>query len=73
MRAMQIAETAGMAPYQVEKSLPLVRRFTFEQLEAAHRALLGVDITLKSTAMPPDLLLDILTLRFGEADADPRL
>lgn len=72
MQAMQIAETAGMAPYQVEKALPLVRRFTFEQLEAAHRALLGVDITLKSTAMPAELLLDILTLRFGEPDADPR-
>ncbi len=73
MRSQQIAETVGMAPFLAEKALPLVRRFTFEQLEAAHRALLGVDVTLKSTAMPADLLLDILTLRFGEPDADPRL
>lgn len=73
MRSQQIAETVGMAPFLAEKALPLVRRFTFAQLEAAHRALLGVDVTLKSTAMPPDLLLDILTLRFGEPDADPRL
>lgn len=72
MSAFQIAQTAGLAPYQVEKALRVVGRFTVEQLEAAHRALLGVDVTLKSTAMPPDLLLDLLTLRFGEADAGPR-
>lgn len=72
MRSFQIAETAGLAPFQVEKSLPLVRRFTFAQLEAAHRALLDIDVTIKSTAMPAELLLDVLTLRFGEADAAER-
>ncbi|MDE3230069.1 MAG: DNA polymerase III subunit delta [Chloroflexota bacterium] len=72
MSAFQIAQTAGLAPFAVEKALRLVGRFTTEQLEAAHRALLGVDVSLKSTAMPPALLLDLLTLRFGETDADPR-
>jgi DNA polymerase-3 subunit delta len=66
MRSLQIAETAGLAPYTVEKSLPLARKFTFAQLEAAHRALLDVDVALKSSRMSPELALDLLTLQFGE-------
>ncbi len=65
MRSLQIAQTAGLAPYTVEKSLPLARHFTFAQLEAAHRALLEVDVALKSSRMTPELALDLLTLQFG--------
>jgi DNA polymerase-3 subunit delta len=65
MRSLQIAETAGLAPYTVEKSLPLARHFSFAQLEAAHRALLDVDVALKSSRMTPELALDLLTLQFG--------
>lgn len=72
MRSFQIAETAGLAPFQVEKLLRLAPRFTFAQLEAAHRALLDVDIALKSTPISPDLALDLLILRFGATDADQR-
>ncbi|HZC05213.1 MAG TPA: DNA polymerase III subunit delta [Ktedonobacterales bacterium] len=65
MRSPQIAQTAGLAPFVVDKSLPLARKFTFAQLEAAHRSLLDVDIALKSSRMTPELALDLLTLQFG--------
>ncbi len=65
MRAPQIAQTAGLAPYTVEKSLPLARQFTFAQLEAAHRHLLDVDLALKRSKMTPELALDLLVIGFG--------
>lgn len=65
MRSLQIAETAGLAPFVVDKSLPLARQFTFAQLEAAHRSLLDADLALKSSRMSPELALDLLTLQFG--------
>ena len=65
MRAQQIAQTAGMSPYVVEKSLPLARQFTFAQLEAAHRNLLDVDLALKRSKMTPELALDLLVIGFG--------
>lgn len=65
MRAPQIAQTAGMAPFTVEKSLPLARQFTFAQLEAAHRNLLDVDLALKRSKMTPELALDLLVIGFG--------
>lgn len=67
LRPHQIAQSAGMAPYVVEKSLPLARQFTFAQLEAAHRALLDVDTTLKHSRMTPELALDLLVVEFGNA------
>lgn len=70
MRSPQIAQVAGMAPFVVEKSLPLARQFSFAQLEAAHRALLDTDIALKSSRMSPELALDLLTLQFGEVGRD---
>ena len=63
--AYQIASTAGLAPFVVEKSLALARRFTFAQLEAAHRTLLSIDIALKRSRMTPELALDLLVLEFG--------
>jgi len=65
MRAPQIAQTAGMAPYVVEKTLPLARQFTFAQLEAAHRNVLNVDLALKRSRMTPELALDLLVIGFG--------
>lgn len=67
MPAHQIASAAGIAPFVVEKSLRLVRRFTFAQLEAAHRALLEIDTSLKRSRMTPELALDLLVLEFGRA------
>ncbi len=66
MRAGEIAETAGMAPFVVEKSLQLARQFTFAQLNAAHHAALAVDVALKSSRITPEMALDLLILQFGE-------
>ena len=65
MRAPQIAQTAGMPPFVVEKSLTLARQFSVAQLEAAHRALLETDVALKTSRMTPELALDLLALQFG--------
>ena len=66
MGAYQIASTAGLAPFVVEKSAPLARHFSFAQLEAAHRSLLEIDIALKRSRMTPELALDLLVLEFGK-------
>jgi DNA polymerase-3 subunit delta len=67
LRAQQIAEAAGLNPFVVGKTLPLVRRFSFAQLKAAQRAVLGVDTALKRGRMPAELALDLLVIEFGEA------
>ncbi len=66
LRAPQIAEVAGLNPYVVTKTLPLVRRFSFPQLKAAYRAVLGVDTSLKRSRMPAELALDLLVIEFGQ-------
>ncbi|HEY7349674.1 MAG TPA: DNA polymerase III subunit delta [Ktedonobacterales bacterium] len=66
LRPQQIAEAAGLNPFVVSKTLPLVRRFSFAQLKAAHRAALGVDTALKRSRMPAELALDLLVIEFGE-------
>ena len=67
MPTHQSASAAGIAPFVVEKSLRLARRFTFAQLEAAHRTLLEIDTSLKRSRMTPELALDLLVLEFGKA------
>jgi DNA polymerase III subunit delta len=69
LRAIEIAEAAGMAPYAVEKALPLARQFTLAQLEAAHHAALAVDVALKNSRMTPEMALDLLLLQFGQTDS----
>jgi DNA polymerase-3 subunit delta len=66
MPAHQIAATAGIAPFVVDKSLRLARRFTFAELETAHRTLLEIDTALKRSRMTPELALDLLVLEFGK-------
>ncbi|HEU5366917.1 MAG TPA: DNA polymerase III subunit delta [Ktedonobacterales bacterium] len=66
LRAQQIAEVAGLNPFVVGKTLPLVRRFSLAQLKAAYRAVLGVDTALKRSRMPAELALDLLIIEFGE-------
>lgn len=67
LRAPQIAQVAGMAPFVAEKSLTLAQRFTIAQLEAAHRSLLEVDTALKRSRMTPEMALDLLVVEFGTA------
>jgi DNA polymerase-3 subunit delta len=65
LRPAQIAQTAGMAPFHVEKTLGLARQFSMAQLEAGHRNLLEVDTALKRSRMTPEMALDLLILGFG--------
>ncbi|HEV2236827.1 MAG TPA: DNA polymerase III subunit delta [Ktedonobacterales bacterium] len=65
LRGGQIAQTVGMSPFIVEKSVALARQFTFAQLVAAHRALLEMDAALKLSRMTPELALDLLVVEFG--------
>jgi DNA polymerase-3 subunit delta len=66
LHAQQIAEAAGLNPFVVGKTLPLVRRFSLAQLKAAYRAVLGVDTALKRSRLPAELALDLLVIEFGE-------
>jgi len=70
LRSPQIVQTAGLAPFVVDKSLPLARQFSMAQLEAAHRMLLEIDVALKSSRMTPELALDLLTLQFGASPGE---
>lgn len=70
MRGAEIASTAGMAPFQVEKALGLTRQFSFAQLRAAHHAALSVDLALKTSRMTPEMALDMLLLQFGQVGQD---
>lgn len=72
LRAQQIAEVAGLNPFVVGKTLPLVRRFSLAQLQAAYRAVLGVDNALKRSRMPAELALDLLVIEFGEEPQSSR-
>ncbi|HKV84982.1 MAG TPA: DNA polymerase III subunit delta, partial [Ktedonobacterales bacterium] len=65
MRGPQIAQAAGLAPFVVDKSLPLARQFSFAQLEAAHRTLLDIDKALKLSKTTPEMALDLLAVEFG--------
>jgi DNA polymerase-3 subunit delta len=65
LRAPQIAQQAGLAPYVVEKSLPLARQLSFAQVEVAHRHLFEIDTALKRSRMTPEMALDLLVLDFG--------
>ncbi len=64
-RPPQIAQSAGLSAFVVEKSLGLARRFSMAELETAHRALLEVDTSLKRSRTTPEMALDLLILGFG--------
>jgi DNA polymerase-3 subunit delta len=65
MRSAQIASTAGMAPFLVEKAMRQVGNFKMTQLEDAYRQLLATDAALKRSRMTPEMALDLLIVNFG--------
>jgi len=66
LRSGEIAASAGVAPFLVEKTIGQARRFSFAQLESAHRGCLRVDTALKRSRMTPELALDLLIIEFGQ-------
>jgi DNA polymerase III subunit delta len=65
MRAAQIAETIGIAPFVADKALRQVGKFTPAQLEEAYRQLLATDAALKRSRLAPEMALDLLVVAFG--------
>lgn len=66
-RAPEIAQAVGLPPFIVEKTLAQARRFTPAQIDAALRACLEVDTTLKRSRLAPELALDLLVTEFGRS------
>jgi DNA polymerase III subunit delta len=69
-RAAEIAQITGIAPYMIEKSLPLARQFSLPELEATHRRLLDIDTSLKRSKMTPEMALDLLVFEFGTKSSE---
>jgi DNA polymerase-3 subunit delta len=69
-RAAEIAQITGIAPYMIEKSLPLARQFSLPELEATHRRLLDTDTSLKRSKMTPEMALDLLVFEFGTKSSE---
>jgi DNA polymerase-3 subunit delta len=69
-RVAEIAQIAGIAPYVVEKSLPLARQFSLLELQATHRRLRDIDASLKRSKMTPEMALDLLVFEFGSQSGE---
>lgn len=65
MRVAEISATAGIAPFVVERLLPLARQFSWDELESTHRMLRDIDSSLKRSKMTPEMALDLLVIEFG--------
>ncbi len=66
MRAPQIASTAKIAPFVVDKALRQVGKFGPGQLESAYHQLLATDAALKRSRLTPEMALDLLITTFGQ-------
>ncbi len=56
----EIAKKLGIHPFVILKSLERVKNFTFEQLKSIYGQLLQIDYKIKTGAMKPRLLFDLL-------------
>ncbi len=65
LRMPAIAQITGIAPFLVQKLLPLVHQFSLAELEATHRRLRDIDYSLKRSKMTPEMALDLLVIEFG--------
>lgn len=54
-----MARELGIHPFVIKKSLPMVKRYTFEELEYIHANLLDIDIKTKTSHGDQSMLLDI--------------
>ena len=64
--ADDIAKQAKVNPYVVRKSQSLARNLPLERLKRNIHDLLGLDIGLKTTALPADEALQLFLIRLGE-------
>jgi len=59
MTSDALAETLGLHPYAVKKSLPLVRRYPLQKLKNIYQRLLEIDIKTKTGQGDQSMLLDL--------------
>ncbi|MGO8946467.1 MAG: DNA polymerase III subunit delta [Ktedonobacterales bacterium] len=65
LRTPAIAQATGLAPFLVQKLLPIASQFSIAELEATHRRLRDIDSSLKRSKMTPEMALDLLVIEFG--------
>ena len=59
LQSAALAKRLSLHPFVVKKTLPIMRKHTMTRLVALHKALLGVDIGIKTGAGDPKLLVDV--------------
>lgn len=63
VRSDRLAKKLELHPFVVKKSLPLVRRYTMEELKDIYKGLLDLDIDTKTGVGDQEMLLDIFVGR----------
>ena len=63
MQSGMLAEKLGLHPFVVKKSLPMVKRYTMDELQRIYGALLELDVKTKTGQGRPEVLLDVLVGR----------
>lgn len=58
-----LADRLGLHPFVVKKSLPIVKRYTMDELRRIYGALLELDVKTKTGQGRPEVLLDVLVGR----------
>ena len=58
-----LAERLGLHPFVVKKSLPIVKRYTMDELRRTYGELLELDVKTKTGQGRPEVLLDVLVGR----------
>lgn len=64
--AKKLASELGLHPYVVQKSLPLAKRYTLDQLKRIYTQILELDEAFKTSHPNPELLLDLLIVEAGD-------
>ncbi len=60
--AKSIANNLGLHPYVTQKSLPLAKHYTLDQLKKIYSRLSSIDASLKTSHPNPQLLLNLLII-----------
>ncbi|MCR4280253.1 MAG: DNA polymerase III subunit delta [Candidatus Komeilibacteria bacterium] len=59
----QMAKAAGLHPFVVKKTMPLIGRYSLSQLKKIFQSLHELDVNMKSLALEPKILLDLFIVK----------
>lgn len=65
IKSDELAKKLNLHPFVVKKSLPLVKRYTLDDLKQIYQQLLELDTKIKTGQGEPELLLDIFVARLA--------